>query len=174
MVFCSNNDWLIISIYWKYWQPWGKMCLSSLFQRWYNANVGSDSAMSENVLKHKTQQFTSLLLQKIFSLRWEAETMKAPAANPGAHAASPAGALSVSPGTGTAPESPPGTLERLKVRRAPLCTLGVLFPMYSGLWNSSRSRLVNWRDQSQTHGNLRPFSSPSWMFLLIANSCKKS
>ena len=39
------------------------------------------SAISENVvLEHKAQQFTSLLLQKIISLGWEAKRINAPIA----------------------------------------------------------------------------------------------
>lgn len=38
------------------------------------------SAVSENVLEHKAQQFISLLLQKIISLVWEAKGINAPLA----------------------------------------------------------------------------------------------
>lgn len=67
----------------------------------------------------------------------------------------------------------PLTLARLKAFAEPVCMRGVLFPTYDGLWNSVRSLAVNCRDQSQTEGNFKPFSSPSWMFLLIANSYKR-
>lgn len=64
------------------------------------------------------------------------------------------------------------TLVRLKDFTELFLTQGVLLPTYRGLWNRVRSFAVNWRDQSHTEGNFKPFSSPNWMFLLIANSCK--
>lgn len=71
------------------------------------------------------------------------------------------------------PARRPLTLARLKAFTEPGCTRAVLFPTYDGLWNSVRSLAVNCRDQSHTEGNFKPFSSPSWMFLLMANSCKQ-
>lgn len=64
------------------------------------------------------------------------------------------------------------TFVRLKAFTELFRTQGVLLPTYRGLWKRVRSFAVNWRDQSHTEGNFKPFSSPNWIFLLMANSCK--